>query len=544
MIVRCLVVTLVCPVLDTDIIVKFVFQMDLGSSKVGSAGKCFVCKQDCQQEELVTLARETKRNNSLKSVLEIILKSDIETVSEEQSSLCVKCHSSVEQYDELYLKLLKIEQEIERKYKARSARQVCKICEKVFKSEGALEAHVKQSHQGNSAPWTCHLCGKNFTRKASLEEHIDRHKGFKQRHCEICNKYFYQTAYWRHMTAQHGKAGDQETQPVQGQVQELPTYHCGYCPPNKRKSFTSSQKLNQHIRNVHTKVANSHLCGECGQTFSNYHAMYQHTRRIHSSLQSEQPQEPSQLKSYICAFPSCRASFDQIINLQRHQEEDHRDENTGGEVEDDGLDNTDVNIIYIADIEEGGEKNISLDFMDVDKFGHSDLELRQPSVNEEPGTAAGDEEAEVVGVSHEPLICTYCGTSYKNEQSRILHIKTVHADQKPYICNICGKSFSLQRYLTQHQGFHLSKDKFRCSLCDKTFSSSKVLKRHMRTHTGERPYACEFCSKTFAAASNLSEHRTLHTGRMPYQCRECNKKFRLWTTLRKHQVKCSSVSQK
>ena len=41
--------------LDTDIIVKFVFQMDLGSSKVGSAGKCFVCKQDCQQEELVTL---------------------------------------------------------------------------------------------------------------------------------------------------------------------------------------------------------------------------------------------------------------------------------------------------------------------------------------------------------------------------------------------------------------------------------------------------------------------------------------------------------
>ena len=512
-------------------------------SNIKSQTKCFVCRQDCGQQELVNLSQETKRKHSLKSVLEIILKSDIDTVSE-KSSLCVKCYSSIEQYDELYLKLLKIEEDIEKKYKlGKSPKQVCNLCDKVFKSESSLEAHVKQSHQGNSAPWSCHLCGKTFTRKASLEEHIDRHKGFKQRHCHICDKYFYQTAYWRHMTAQHKEASSQSS-PEQIKSSEEPLYQCGYCPDNKRKSFQSADKLNLHIKNVHTKVANSHLCGECGQTFSNYHAMYQHQRRVHASLEPDDPERPSQpndppsLTSYICAYPACGAAFDQIQSLQKHQEEKHKDERVGGEAEDD---NTDVNIIYIADIEENEEKNMDVNFMEVDKFGSSGRDLNGLELNENNEQVVMFANTGALGISQNMFLCNYCGNSYRNAESRVLHIKTVHVDQKPYICTICDKSFSLQRYLTQHENFHYSKDKFKCSLCEKTFSSNKVLKRHMRTHTGEKPYKCEFCGKTFAGASNLSEHRTLHTGRMPYECQKCKTKFRLWTTLNKHLAKCKGA---
>ena len=533
--------------------------------------KCFVCKQGCDSP-LSNLTKETKRNHSLKSVLEIILKADIENISEENSSLCERCCDTIEQYDELYHKLIRIEEEMEKKYKSVEVpKHVCNICSKVFKSEGGLEAHVKQSHEGKTAPWSCHLCGKSFTRKASLEEHIDRHKGLKQRHCQICDKYFYQTAYWRHMTVQHnslktdkkGGAGSRlkcsqcgilaasaEALKVHqescGSVQ--PSLQCGYCQPNRRKSFPSAAKLNLHIRNVHTKVANSHLCVECGQTFSNYHSMYQHQRRIHPTLEPEesevQESDNMLLKAYICAYPDCRAGFDQIQNLQQHQEEKHRHEG-GGEMDEENIENTDVNIIYIADIEEDQVDNdrnlvgkkIDLEFVNVSDFG-ADI----------PGAhSAGDNVGDVM-VSAGPsepgvalLSCNYCGNSYKNEESRVLHIKTVHADQKPYTCSICNRAFSLQRYLTQHQQSHFSKDKFKCNLCEKTFSSSKILKRHTRTHTGEKPYRCEYCSKTFAAASNLSEHRTLHTGRMPYQCKDCHEKFRLWTTLKKHMVKCKAV---
>ena len=66
-----------------------------------------------------------------------------------------------------------------------------------------MEAHIKRDHQGNSTPWECQICGKGFTRKASLEEHVARHQGKKQRHCVTCDKYFYDTAYWRHQATVH-----------------------------------------------------------------------------------------------------------------------------------------------------------------------------------------------------------------------------------------------------------------------------------------------------------------------------------------------------
>ena len=79
----------------------------------------------------------------------------------------------------------------------------CNLCGKLFKKTEVMEAHMKRDHQGNSTPWECDLCGKGFTRKASLEEHVARHQGKKQRHCVTCDKYFYDTAYWRHQATVH-----------------------------------------------------------------------------------------------------------------------------------------------------------------------------------------------------------------------------------------------------------------------------------------------------------------------------------------------------
>ncbi|CAB4056755.1 KRAB [Lepeophtheirus salmonis] len=50
--------------------------------------------------------------------------------------------------------------------------------------------------------FTCDICKKDFTRKASLLEHLQRHKGAKDKECLICNKKFYSTSFWRHMSLQ------------------------------------------------------------------------------------------------------------------------------------------------------------------------------------------------------------------------------------------------------------------------------------------------------------------------------------------------------
>ena len=61
--------------------IRSLLQMEGDSA---TQAKCFVCKQDCVSP-LSNLTKETKRNHSLKSVLEIILKADIENISEENS---------------------------------------------------------------------------------------------------------------------------------------------------------------------------------------------------------------------------------------------------------------------------------------------------------------------------------------------------------------------------------------------------------------------------------------------------------------------------
>ena len=89
----------------------------------------------------------------------------------------------------------------------------CNLCGKLFKKAEVMEAHMKRDHQGNNTPWECDLCGKGFTRKASLEEHVARHQGKKQRHCVTCDKYFYDTAYWRHQATVHPEVNLSSTPP-------------------------------------------------------------------------------------------------------------------------------------------------------------------------------------------------------------------------------------------------------------------------------------------------------------------------------------------
>ena len=63
---------------------------------------------------------------------------------------------------------------------------VCKCCNKVYTSLGALKMHIKT----HTLPCKCSICGKAFSRPWLLQGHIRTHTGEKPFMCDKCNRAF------------------------------------------------------------------------------------------------------------------------------------------------------------------------------------------------------------------------------------------------------------------------------------------------------------------------------------------------------------------
>jgi len=269
----------------------------------------------------------------------------------------------------------------------------CNICNKMLKSTDSLAVHIARDHENSKTPWTCSFCQKGFTRKASYEEHISRHKGIKDKYCVICDKYFYETAYWRHNKMVHPskeslrfscdickKKFSQQFKLKQHLhihlAEEEKTLSCQV--QNCNKMFANLERLKSHIRVVHSHKFSqgSLVCGECGATYNNYNSMCGHIKRCHdplmprplpcplcpqtfsnsSSLNKHKTSKHPSDRLFFCGFNDCKRAFSELVDLHRHQETGHN------RVED--HDDSEERIIYMGEIDDPKDQTEEVENME------------------------------------------------------------------------------------------------------------------------------------------------------------------------------------
>nr|ANW09587.1 Kruppel-like protein 1 [Monochamus alternatus] len=122
----------------------------------------------------------------------------------------------------------------------------CQICNKMYTSKSAFQAHQRTHAKEAEDPYRCNICSKTFAVPARLTRHYRTHTGEKPFRCEFCNKSF----------------SVKENLSVHRRIhtKERP-YKCEVCS----RAFEHSGKLHRHMR-IHTGER-PHKCSVCSKTF-------------------------------------------------------------------------------------------------------------------------------------------------------------------------------------------------------------------------------------------------------------------------------------
>jgi hypothetical protein len=210
-------------------------------------GQCFICSSkvgllDGQDFGQLILVKD------LKGIIDISGQSE-ESVDDDRVQVCYLCHKDLQEIESLKLLLFSKQEKVRQKF------------EQAFKLELPAKMALKSSQEtADKVNFKCDTCDKGFTRKASMLEHMARHQGTKEKECQvlyrvytqcknegffsffmqICQKRFYPTAYWRHMSSVHAS-------------QEKLVHQCQLC--DKKFPHQFRLRLHQQSHLTHDQVS-------------------------------------------------------------------------------------------------------------------------------------------------------------------------------------------------------------------------------------------------------------------------------------------------
>ena len=166
----------------------------------------------------------------------------------------------------------------------------CDICSKVSKTRADLINHKEDVHGRSKSLYKCDICEKTCANARSVKTHISyKHQiVLNALLCNICNQSFLNRILLRnHMINVH---------------HSTEKHKCNDC----EKTYPSSTKLKEHIKDVHMKRSNSKTCHICSKTLVNRMSLRNHIKHFHVEIQ----------KNLTCRF--CSKYFQYPANLSRH----------------------------------------------------------------------------------------------------------------------------------------------------------------------------------------------------------------------------------
>lgn len=110
--------------------------------------------------------------------------------------------------------------------------------------------------------------------------------------------------------------------------------------------------------------------------------------------------------------------------------------------------------------------------------------------------------------------CVICGRCFKSSESMTTHLKTHKnktADEEEFACKLCHDVFPSFSDIARHSKNHIENATHQCAICNKLFVVGDELIDHFLRHKGMKPHQCPVCEKSFLKLHKLNVHMRIHS---------------------------------
>ena len=347
-------------------------------------------------------------------------------------------------------------------------KEMCYMCQKEFKTKGAVQKHIMQDHNG----YKCLRCGKKFRDEYIYQIHIKKvHEGAIGQKCDFCDYTAININHFKvHVRKNHTEKKQFQcsdcnrifnrkynlTSHVKSVHQKIKDKKCPHC----EATFSRADNLNTHVTSAHGTIENL-VCDQCGKHFMRHDALKEHILGVHENK-----------INLLCEL--CGKSFLRKRRLRLHLNKVHKLRFTGYDVT---LLGEKSKLCNYCGKSFNHAKSLSKHLKGVHKVEESDQYTNNKIMKNEDVLIRNTELiVPSKKTNQRPWIykCESCLDVFEGQHKYHNHILSVHPEK--HKCMLCGKCFSEKFYLSQHMKAHQNRD---CQICKMSFLTSGHLKSHV-----------------------------------------------------------------